>query len=229
MKIFVNDTPLNIVRDTDIAADSDFDKVVDARKVALKDVKLKDDVLVRYANEVYIKTCLDYFSKGKVKKLDSITFAVRDLERARTFVKEQYEVIEAAGGLVSKDDKVLMIFRLGKWDLPKGKIEKKESPEMGALREVEEECSVKVKILEEICHTWHTYNRNKKKILKKTYWYYMECLDDSGMKAQQEEDIEEVKWMTEAEARQALYNSYFSIRHVFRTYLRKIKKNPHAL
>lgn len=226
MRIFVNDTPVDIVSAADIAGSNDFDKVIDAEKLRLKDVKLKDDVLVRNATEAYIKTALDYFSKGRVKKLDSITFAVKNLEKTRTFIKQQYKVIEAAGGIVKKDDKVLMIFRLGKWDLPKGKIEKKESAEEGALREVTEECSVKVRIVSKICHTWHTYTRNKKKFLKKTYWYLMECLDDTEMKPQAEEDIEEVKWMTDTEAKHALYNSYYSIRYVFRTYLHKAKKNP---
>lgn len=226
MRIFVNDTPVDIISEADIAGKGDFDKVIDAAKVRLKDVKLKDDVLVRNATEAYIKAALDYFSKGRVRKLDSITFAVKNLDKARTFIKQQYKVVEAAGGLVRKDGKVLMIFRLGKWDLPKGKIEKKESAEEGAVREVTEECSVKVRIVSKICHTWHTYTRNKKKFLKKTYWYLMECLDDAEMKPQAEEDIEEVKWMTDAEAKHALYNSYFSIRYVFRTYLHKTRKRP---
>lgn len=227
MKLFINDTPVDIVREAEIV-DDNFDKIVDANKVSLKEVKLKDDVLVRNATEKYIKTCLAYFSKRKVRKLDSITFAVKNLEETRSFIKQQFEIIEAAGGLVIKDDKILMIFRLGKWDLPKGKIEKNETPEVGAVREVTEECSIKVRAMEKICHTWHTYNKNKKKILKKTYWYLMECLDDSEMKAQAEEGIKEVKWMTDAEVKQALYNSYFSIRYVFRMYLRKVKKKPHA-
>ncbi len=224
MKLFVNDTPLDIVSEEDIEGDEDFDKIIDARVVSLKEVKLKDDVLVRNADQNYIKVCLDYFSKRRVKKLDSITFAVKNLKETRNFIKQQFEVIKAAGGFVRKDDKVLMIFRLGKWDLPKGKIEKNEKPKVGAEREVTEECSVKVKASGEICRTWHTYNLNKKKILKKTYWYLMECVDDSAMKAQAEENIKEVKWMTDAEAKQALYNSYYSIRYVFRTFYKQQKK-----
>lgn len=223
MKLFVNDTPVDIVWLEDVQDPADFDAVIDAGVVALKDIKLKGDVWVKNASEAYIKDSLDYFSKQKVKKLDSITFTVQDLEVTRAFVKKQFKVIKAAGGLVVKDQKMLMIFRLGKWDLPKGKIEKAESPLAGAIREVEEECSIKVRAVDEICHTWHTYNQNKKKILKKTYWYLMECLDDTAMKPQQEEGILEVRWMTLPEAKQALYNSYFSIRYVFRTYLQKRK------
>ncbi len=221
MKLFVNDTPMDMVGLDEVQDLSVFDTIVDANKTPLKDVKLKDDVLVQYATESYIKTSLDYFSKQKVKKLDSITFTVKDTDATRDFIKKQFEVIKAAGGLVVKDDKVLMIYRLGKWDLPKGKIEKKEKALEGAVREVEEECSVRVRPVEKICHTWHTYNHNKKKILKKTYWYLMECLDDSGMKPQLKEDIKEVRWMTFPEAKQALYNSYFSIRYVFRTYQKR--------
>lgn len=55
----------------------------------------------------------------------------------------QYKNIEAAGGLVLRSDgHFLGIFRLGKWDLPKGKAEKGESMETTALREVEEECGI---------------------------------------------------------------------------------------
>lgn len=226
MKLFVNDTPVDIIWIGDVQDTSVFDTIVDAGKKSLKDVKLKDDVLVQNATETYIKNSLDYFSKQKVKKIDSITFAVKDIKATRSFIKKQFEVIKAAGGLVVKGDKVLMIFRLGKWDLPKGKIEKKEKPLAGAVREVEEECSIKVRPIDKVCHTWHTYNRNKKKILKKTYWYLMEILDDSAMRPQLEEDIEEVRWMTFAEAKQALYNSYFSIRYVFRAYQRKQEKQP---
>ena len=46
----------------------------------------------------------------------------------------------------------------------------------------------------------------------------MDCLDDSDMRGQTEEDITDVRWMTREEARQALYNSYFSIRYVLRQY-----------
>lgn len=222
MKLFVNDTPVEIIGQDKRIDESDYEYQFDARQYKFSKIRLKDDVLIKQADEAYIKDCLDFFNKQKVKKLDSITFLVPNIEQAKEFVKRQYLVIEAAGGIVSKEKKLLMIYRLKKWDLPKGKIEKGETPEVGALREVEEECQVKARLLEEVCHTWHTYTRNKKKYLKKTYWYAMECLDDSQMKAQEEENIEDVKWMTELEVNQMLYESYFSIRYVFREYYRKM-------
>lgn len=222
MKLFVNDTPVEILSLEKPIQESDYEYHYDARRHKFSSIRLKDDVLVRYANEAYIKDCLDYFNKQKVKKLDSITFLVPDIDNAKEFVKKQFVVIEAAGGIVSKAEQILMIYRLKKWDLPKGKIEKGETPEVGALREVDEECQVKARLLEEVCHTWHTYTRNKKKYLKKTYWYAMECLDDSRMKAQKEEGIEEVKWMRESEVYNVLYDSYFSIRYVIREYYRSM-------
>lgn len=218
MKLFVNDTPVAIV---DIHAAIDpghFERVIDARQESLTNAKLKDDVLVTHASEVYIKLCLDAFSKKKVKKLDSITFLVGNRRATVDAIKQQYKIIKAAGGVVRKGDKVLMIYRLGKWDLPKGKLEGKEKPLAGGVREVEEECNVQVLAHEKICHTWHTYSRNNKKILKKTYWFAMDCTDDIAMRPQQEEDITDVRWMSREEVRQALYNSYYSIRYVLRQY-----------
>lgn len=222
MKLFVNDTPVEIISEAKPIQEDEYEYQYDARQHKFSSLKLRDDVLVRHAHEAYIKDCLDYFNKQKVKKLDSITFLVSDIDKAKEFVKKQYVVIEAAGGIVSKAEQVLMIYRLKKWDLPKGKIEKGETPVVGALREVEEECRVKAQLLDEVCHTWHTYTRNKKKYLKKTYWYAMECLDDSRMKAQKEEGIEEVRWMRESEVYHVLYESYFSIRYVIREYYRKM-------
>ena len=64
---------------------------------------------------------------------------------------QHYKIIEAAGGAVVKDKKLLAIYRLGKWDLPKGKMERGESKEESAIREVEEECGISgLKIIKEL-------------------------------------------------------------------------------
>ena len=218
MKLFVNDTPVEIVDARPSRELHYFDRTIDARRETLIDAKLKDHVLVTHADEAYIRQCLDAFSKKRVKKLDSITFLVDNRRDTIDAIKQQYKIIEAAGGVVKKHDKVLMIYRLDKWDLPKGKLEGKEKPLAGGVREVEEECNVRVAAHQKICHTWHTYSRNKKKILKKTYWFAMDCVDDAQMRGQAEEDITDVRWMNQEEVRQALYNSYFSIRYVLRKY-----------
>lgn len=113
-----------------------------------------------------------------------------------------------------------MIYRLGKWDFPKGKFDKGESPAECAKREVEEETNIKVKLGPHICNTWHTYTQNRKSILKKTYWFAMDSINDLAMKPQLEEGIEEIVWLSESDSKTALINSYPSMRHLFKQYLK---------
>ena len=111
-----------------------------------------------------------------------------------------FKVIEAAGGLVkNKNNELLFIRRMGKWYLPKGKIEKGESLEQAALREVEEETGLKELILEEFLNnTFHIYTeRNGEKILKTTYWFTMTYVGNSQPIPQKEEGISEVSWKNE--------------------------------
>ena len=128
------------------------------------------------------------------------------------------KIIEAAGGRVKNaKGELLMIFRNDKWDLPKGKLEKKETPEVAAVREVEEECGIgKLKILKSLAPTFHTYKHNEKIVLKKTYWYEMSCGDEKKLTPQKEEGITDVKWMGEKEVEDALQNTFHSIIDVIR-------------
>ncbi|MTI19599.1 NUDIX domain-containing protein, partial [Fulvivirga sp. RKSG066] len=135
----------------------------------------------------------------------------------------KFKVIKAAGGVVRKGDKILMIYRLKKWDLPKGKLEKKEKIGEAAKREVEEECNVKVELKEKLCTTWHTYTMKRKKVIKRTTWYNMKVLKDKKMQPQVEEDIEEVRWMTPKEVYHGLQNSYKSISFVVDEYFKHRK------
>jgi ADP-ribose pyrophosphatase YjhB (NUDIX family) len=114
-----------------------------------------------------------------------------------------------------------MIYRLKKWDLPKGKKEKGENYKQTAVREVGEECSIAVKLGTKICTTWHTYTMNKRAMLKKTKWYVMDSVDDSRMKPATEEDIEETRWMSPKEVYHALEHSYKSISYVFEQFYEK--------
>jgi 8-oxo-dGTP pyrophosphatase MutT (NUDIX family) len=111
-----------------------------------------------------------------------------------------------------------MIYRMKKWDLPKGKKERKENYTETALREIEEECGVTVKLGPKICTTWHTYTMNRRAMLKKTKWYTMDLVDDTKMKPSIEEDIEELRWMSPKEVYHALEHSYKSISYVFERY-----------
>lgn len=120
--------------------------------------------------------------------------------------------IEAAGGLVSRaDGKLLAIERLGRWDLPKGKIEKGETAWEASKREVEEECGILVsEILEELPSTYHTYTQKGKKCFKRTYWYQMITHQTEGT-PQVEEDITRLAWFNADEFNKIMATSYESI------------------
>ncbi|MBA3647927.1 MAG: NUDIX domain-containing protein [Chitinophagales bacterium] len=142
--------------------------------------------------------------------------SISDLERV---FLSCYKKITAAGGVVfNEEDKILMIFRRGKWDLPKGKLEKGESIRETAKREVQEETAIEnltlqsqIKFLKATqgC-TYHTYNLKGKRILKSTYWYRMKS-KDRKLIPQANEGIEKAEWCTRSKVKQNLKNSYLSI------------------
>lgn len=111
---------------------------------------------------------------------------------------EKADIVIAGGGIVFNDrGELLLIFRRGKWDLPKGKIELKEEIRDGAKREVEEETGVKVEIIDEKpCTTYHAYKLKGKNSIKETSWYKMKALNgDKKLVPQTEEDIEQAVWV----------------------------------
>jgi 8-oxo-dGTP pyrophosphatase MutT (NUDIX family) len=107
-----------------------------------------------------------------------------------------FKYVKAAGGLVNYQNRMLWIYRNGKWDLPKGKIERKEKKSHAALREVKEESGLPgiFSIEQKITSTYHAYFAHEKSALKKTTWYKMSYLGDLRGKPQKEEGISKVKW-----------------------------------
>jgi ADP-ribose pyrophosphatase YjhB (NUDIX family) len=220
MKIFIKDIPVTIVSTDELLDKSQFDQIYNGANDDIEFKKLAQDVLITNANEQLIDKFLIHLKVNGHKQLDEITFTIGDYRNILKHIKSEYTIIKAAGGFVVKNGKVLMINRLKKWDLPKGKLDEGEKPKKGAVREVVEECNIAVNTGRKICHTWHTYKRNGDKILKKTIWYLMYCVDDSKMKPQLKENIEQLQWMEPHELKPALYNSYASIRYVFSQYWR---------
>jgi 8-oxo-dGTP pyrophosphatase MutT (NUDIX family) len=133
--------------------------------------------------------------------------------KATTFLKkarQQFKYIEAAGGLVYNDEGAcLFIYRRDKWDLPKGKIDAGELPIEAAKREVEEECGVVVKAVNELlAETYHLYSLKKKVVFKKTYWYAMAVSGKPKLIPQAEEDITEACWLSKNQLDEVQSNSY---------------------
>ncbi|MDR1055808.1 MAG: NUDIX domain-containing protein [Prevotellaceae bacterium] len=140
-----------------------------------------------------------------------------DTEKAFAWFSACFSTIEAAGGLVqNKNNDYLLIYRFERWDLPKGKREKKETPEETALREVEEECSLSnLNLYSHITDTYHTYRLNNKLCLKKTYWYKMKYNGTLQPSPQTEELIEKAVWVSDSHLYEYVIDMYASIKEVF--------------
>lgn len=105
--------------------------------------------------------------------LKEVTVVSENADALWSDFQTNFELIDAAGGLVFNElGELLVIDRLGKWDLPKGKVEKHEKVEETALREIEEECGVRgLEIEKFLGHTRHVYALNHRIILKTTHWF----------------------------------------------------------
>ena len=109
-------------------------------------------------------------------------------------------VIESAGGLVcNRSHHILLMFKRGKWDMPKGRVEEGHSLETSALREVQEETGLsmsKLTVQGKLVSTWHTTQHQNIKYMKKTHWYLMQYDgDDDDTDPQVEEGIIECRWV----------------------------------
>ncbi len=145
-----------------------------------------------------------------------------------TQFKSYFKEIRAAGGLVQNSEgSFLFIRRLAVWDLPKGKIEKHETPENSAIREVEEECGLtNLKIIRPLDSTFHIYRSHylsfpKNLVLKETKWFLMNYSGNETPKPQVEEDIEEVRWFAVSELSIPLSDTYRSLSEFLDTNLQK--------
>ena len=140
---------------------------------------------------------------------------VRDEEEWGRFAQD-FRIIHAAGGIVAdENDDVLMIFRYGCWDFPKGKVEEGEDWETAALREVEEETGLHgITLAEPLPNTYHTYLLHGTPILKITHWYAMHAPQQS-LTPQTEEDISQAVWVPREEVAERLSDSYLSLKELW--------------
>jgi ADP-ribose pyrophosphatase YjhB (NUDIX family) len=218
MIIFINDIPVTILDAMQEPDAGRINQVVDAAREPLTQARLIHHVWVKNVEEKDLDVLLAFLNSKVPTDILSLVISVKDYDALKAYLRSKFKVVKAAGGLVRKKEKFLMIYRLKKWDLPKGKKEKGERYKETAVREIEEECNVSVKIGEKICTTWHTYTMNKRAMIKKTRWYVMDVVDDTRLRPALEEDIEEVRWMSQKEVYHALEHSYKSISYVFEQY-----------
>lgn len=133
-----------------------------------------------------------------------------NIEKLKKAFFKHFTIIQAAGGLVKNEqNEILLIFRKGKWDLPKGKTDDDEVPMECAVREVKEETGLqKIKAGKKICTTYHTYTEFGKHILKETEWFEMKATSDQKLTPQHDEDIQKIEWVNELDINKKLKNSY---------------------
>jgi hypothetical protein len=150
----------------------------------------------------------------KNKEVSCLVIRCDDPKQSFKHFSASYTVVEAAGGVVfNPANEILLIFRNGKWDLPKGKIEKGEAAAEAAIREVEEECGISSPtIVMPLSPSYHSYFLGGNRVLKKTHWYKMSLQKGCVLIPQAEEGITEVRWMKDAEIVHALGNTYPSVR-----------------
>lgn len=174
-----------------------------------------DAIFIDELNSHTVKTIIHEMQQPQV---NAGVFFHDDLETLKqTFIKK-FTLVTAAGGLVQNEKKeYLLIFRKGKWDLPKGKLDKGEELEDCAVREVEEETGLKeVKLLKPLCITYHTYHEGARFILKDSHWYSMKVNGPQQLVPQTEEDIHEIKWVKKAALAEYMKISYPSVADVLR-------------
>ncbi|WEK71476.1 MAG: NUDIX domain-containing protein [Candidatus Chryseobacterium colombiense] len=182
---------------------------VNEKKLLLSKQPENLEKVLDYENVTSLEIALDLLENTSVKELNVFG---ENIDKIWTEFQNLFRIIEAAGGIVNDTDgKILFIKRLGKWDLPKGKMEKGESREESAVREIEEETGLKgVELVRFINTTYHIYiERNGDKVLKCTHWFEMNFKGEDTSKPQIEEGITEVAWKNTSQIEEEVFPSTF--------------------
>ena len=142
-----------------------------------------------------------------------------DLEKLKKSFVKKFVLIKAAGGLVvDENGGILFIYRRGKWDLPKGKLDAGESPEICAVREVKEETGLKsATIQKHLITSYHTYEESGKHFLKETECYLMRSPMQTILEPQAVEQITEAVWVSSEQLQKYTSNTYLLIKDVLKS------------
>ena len=199
IKIYFNDKPLFLCDDIE---------------EALQPFLHHDDAV--FIDELSSPALKSMIHEMQLEKVHAGIYYHPDLETLKKAFWKKFTVIKAAGGLVQNEKhEILFMFRRGKWDLPKGKLDPGETLETCAVREVREETGLeKVTLKKPLITTYHTYHESGKHILKESYWYTMLARGTDKLVPQTEEDIQEVKWVPEKKLNEMMGNTFPSIKDV---------------
>jgi ADP-ribose pyrophosphatase YjhB (NUDIX family) len=203
-KVFMSDRPVSFIQTT-------------GNSIIVEDHQL----LIRFDHVGDIDSIQSLIDKDH--DIQSVKMLCTDVETSWKLFQSQFKVVEAAGGIVlNAKDEVLMIHRLGQWDLPKGKVDMGETIEQAATREVSEECGIEEPtIVSFFLTSYHTYFFKERWVLKPSHWYVMRVNKEEVLVPQTEENIDIVKWVPQSEIADSLPQAYASIRDVLTAFLDK--------
>lgn len=196
IKIYFNDKPLFLC--------DNIDEVVEP-------FVHHDDAV--FIDELDTHTVKSMIYEMQLEKIHAGVFFHPKLEELKKAFFKKFTLVQAAGGLVKNEQgENLLIFRRGKWDLPKGKLDKGESLEECAVREVEEETGLQnIKLLAPLLVTYHTYHEGTKFILKESHWYKMQTPNGQNLVPQAEEDIQQVIWASDKDLSKYMKEAFPSV------------------
>lgn len=199
IKIYFEDKPLYLCSDIDAAIEPL--------------IHHDDTVFIDELNTHTVKTMIHEMQQPRVH---AGVFYHNNLEELKKAFFKKFDLVPAAGAVVLNEKKeVLLIFRRGKWDLPKGKLDKNEKPETCALRETEEETGLRnLKLSSFLTITYHTYHEGARFKLKETNWFIVKSEGKQELTPQSEEDIEKVIWATQRDLERYMNNSYTLVREI---------------
>ncbi len=211
-KIYINESPLILTQTSDFEDETAFERsLIHAKYLG------KPKMLMNYIEVL-----------EKNKHHDGIIIQADDVEQLWLDFKSLYNYIKAGGGLVlNKFGKVLLIFRRGHWDLPKGKQDPGETLAETAVREVMEETGLpNVELIEKLGNGYHCYLMSKQRTLKRTRWYLMKTSTPGKLVPQKEEGIQDAAWFDPKEIPTLNIPMYNNIRDVLVRYNNEKLSNP---
>ena len=182
-----------------------------------KENPLQNQLIIEDPGELQLK---NFLKEIQNQKSTSGTIICTDPEKIKQEVFRMFNKIVAGGGVIENENhQILMIFRRGKWDLPKGKLDEGETIEQCAIREIREETGLEeISITKMLMITYHTYIEKKVAILKETHWYKMLYSGKQTPIPQAEEQITQIEWAYPDKMDKYFDNTYDIIKEIIQDY-----------
>jgi 8-oxo-dGTP pyrophosphatase MutT (NUDIX family) len=126
-----------------------------------------------------------------------------------TSTSQEGEIELSAGGAVVRDKNVIVIVPVKRdasrrrvLGLPKGHLDKGETEEAAAIREVTEETGVQAELIDKLGDVEYTYERRGRRRAKRVAFYLFEYR--SGSLEDHDQEIEDARWMPLEQAAEEL-------------------------